>query len=724
MTETNLSKRAIEVLEARYLKRDSKGVIIETPDELFRRVANTVASVDLDVQTDEQRKDLEDQFYILLRSLDFLPNSPTLMNAGTGTGQLSGCFVLPVEDSLDSIFEAVKQTAIIHKSGGGTGFSFSKIRPNGDMVGTTGGVASGPVSFMRAFDTTTDVIKQGGRRRGANMAVLDVTHPDILGFIEAKTDNVSLSNFNLSVAVTENFMNRVEAKGYYSLIHPKTGEVVREASAEEIFSLIIQSAWETGDPGLIFLDRLNADNPTPHLGRIEATNPCGEQPLLPYESCNLGSINLSNMVKNDPTGLRVDYEKLGEIVYLAVRFLDDVIDVNVYPLDTIREATLLTRKIGLGVMGWADLLIKLGLGYGSPESLKLAEEVASFIQEKANEASKLLAETRNCYPASEKELRFGPPLKEGYRNAARTTIAPTGSLSLIAGCSSGIEPIFALIYKRNALGGTEDHEVYPLLLDYISEDEAKDNGLPETLTKVFITAHDISVEQHIEMQATWQKYIDNAVSKTINLPNSATVEDVAKAYMLAYKRGCKGITIYRDGSKPSQVLSKPEATKTKSLEVPRVPRKRPTLTSGTTEKIHCGCGNLYVTVNYDKEGSLCEVFCALGKSGGCAAAQLESTTRLISLALRSGVPVESIVKNLQGIRCPSSQWDRGKIVLSCPDALASVLGGQFATASPLDTKTEATERIGNIGGQCPDCGGLLVYQEGCFLCQLCGYTKC
>jgi len=731
-----ITKNALHVLEKRYLKKDADGKTVETPEEMFRRVAQAIASAELLYDSDADVKAREEEFYRLMTSLDFLPNSPTLMNAGRELGQLSACFVLPIEDSMESIFDAVKNTALIHKSGGGTGFSFSRLRPEQDRVGSTGGVASGPVSFMRAFDVATDVIKQGGMRRGANMAILNVSHPDIMKFIMAKDDPTLLTNFNLSVAVTDDFMKAVGAGTEYELINPHTKGVAGKLNAKEVFEQLAAMAWKTGDPGVVFIDRINQDNPTPQLGEIESTNPCGEQPLLPYESCNLGSINLARMLRGGNGTAEIDYPRLAETVKVAVRFLDNVIDVNKFPLKEIADMTTKTRKIGLGVMGFADMLIRLGIPYDSEEALQTATEVMRFIREEAGKASAELAEERGVFPAFEGSI-YDVPEGPKMRNASCTTIAPTGTLSIIVGCSSGIEPLFALSYIRNILDGAQLVEVHPYFEEvaqregFYSEqlmkrlaDGAKLNdvdGIPDEIKRLFVTAHEIKPEWHVRMQAAFQRSTDNAVSKTVNFPQQATKEDIAKVYMLAYEEGLKGITIYRDGSREGQVLTigkkeeKAEGTKL-------TPRKRAKLTNGITEKVTTGCGSIYVTVNSDEEG-ICEVFSSLGKSGGCASAQLEATCRLISLALRSGVDVASIVRQLRGIRCPSIAWEGGKAVLSCADAIASVLE-KHTTGYEGKPKLEDYGATKNLAGQCPDCGNLLVYQEGCFVCPSCGYTKC
>ncbi len=740
-----LSPNATKVLEKRYLKKDLNGKVIETPEQMLRRVARCIASAEVAYDLQADVRSWEDKFYAMIASLEYLPNSPTLMNAGRELGQLSACFVLPVEDSMESIFEAVKQTALIHKSGGGTGFSFSRLRPESDRVGSTGGIASGPLSFLRVFDIATDVIKQGGMRRGANMAILNIDHPDILKFISAKEKGTVFSNFNLSVAITEEFMKAVDQGRDFDLINPNTRQSVQKLNAREVFDKIVDMAWRTGDPGIIFIDRINKDNPTPKLGTIESTNPCGEQPLLPYESCNLGSINLSKMLRPQDGKVEIDYPKLADTVKLAVRFLDNTIEANKFPTEKIEKMTKTTRKIGLGVMGFADALICLGIPYDSEKALETAENVMTFINKEATAASADLAKTRGAFPAFEGSI-YDLPGKPKLRNAARTTIAPTGTLSIIAGCSSGIEPLFALSYMRTILEGEHLLEVNPNFEEvakkegFYSEELMKElatrgsargmDKVPDWVQQIFTTAHDITPEGHVRIQAAFQKSTDNAVSKTVNFPHDATREDVAKVYQLAYELGCKGITIYRDRSKESQVLTinHDGAVGEKKADIKvetqtRTPRKRPRVTAGSTERVSTGCGNLYVTVNRDEHG-ICEVFSTLGKTGGCASAQLEGLSRLISLSLRSGIEIASIVEQLRGIRCPSIVWEGGHAVLSCADAIASVLEKEIQEVPQRPAAGPATTRVKNVAGQCPDCGNLLVYQEGCYLCRSCGYTKC
>jgi len=728
------TENALRVLEKRYLKKDSLGEVIETPEEMLRRVAKHIASAELIYDPKADIDLWQEKFYQLMANLEFLPNSPTLMNAGRELGQLSACFVIPIDDSMESIFDAVKHTALIHKSGGGTGFSFSRLRPEKDRVGSTGGVASGPVSFMRAFDTATDVIKQGGMRRGANMAILNVDHPDILEFITAKDDPEALTNFNLSVAVTTEFMTAVEKKADYNLVNPRTKEVVGKLNAKEVFDRIIDMAWRTGDPGIVFIDHINQHNPTPNLGKIESTNPCGEQPLLPFESCNLGSINLSKMVTYKDDQPQIDYANLAETVRLGIRFLDNVIDVNQFPLPQIDEMTKASRKIGLGVMGFADMLIMLSIPYDCDRALEVAEDIMRFISEEATKESVRLGEERGLFPAFKGSI-YDATNGLRLRNASRTTIAPTGTLSIIAGSSSGIEPLFALSYVRHILDGEELIEVNPYfkkiankegvyspeLMKQLAEGEKLRDfeNIPDWVKNVFVTAHDIAPEWHVKMQAAFQKFTDSAVSKTVNLPYEAMPEDIAEVYMLAYKMGLKGITIYRDRSRESQVLttSHPEEISEAKL----TPRQRPKVTKGITERVTTGCGYIYVTVNFDEQG-ICEVFSSLGKAGGCASAQLEATSRLISLALRSGIDIASVTKQLRAIRCPSVSWEKGHAVLSCADAIASVLEKYIKDKDDATPKDLGVAK--NWAGQCPECGNILIYQEGCHICPSCGYTKC
>jgi ribonucleoside-diphosphate reductase alpha chain len=561
--ELKLSVNAIKVLEARYLLKDDAGKLIETPQQMFKRVARDVALIELRYggKAEETRK----EFYDMMANLEFLPNSPTLMNAGTRMGQLSACFVLPIEDSMDSIFETLKHMALIHQSGGGTGFSFSNIRPAGDLVSSTKCTASGPISFMKIYDTATEVIKQGGKRRGANMGVLRVDHPDVMQFITAKKDHAAFQNFNLSVAVTESFMKAVEKGNDYRLINPRTGSAAGKLNAKDVFRVVATMAWHGGDPGMIFIDEVNRYNPTPALGKIESTNPCGEQPLLPYESCNLGSVNLGRFV----SGKDIDWKRLERVVRLAVRFLDNVIDANNFPLKEIEDATKSNRKIGLGVMGFADMLIRLGVAYNSDKAVKLAEKVMKFIHKHAMSASQELAKERGSFP-NFKKSKLARKYKQ-MRNASVTTIAPTGTISIIAGCSSGIEPLFGVSFVRNVMSGAQllevnsDFEFVAKQRGFFSKELMMDiaqngslqkvSGVPKELKKLFVTAFDVKPEWHIKIQSAFQKHTDSAVSKTINFPDTANIDDVEKAYKLAYRLKCKGITVYRFGSKEGQVIT-------------------------------------------------------------------------------------------------------------------------------------------------------------------------
>ena len=570
MTSPRLSENALKVLKKRYLKKNSQGKVIENPSGMFHRVANHVAQSENRFHKGKSAEETAAEFYEMMARLEFLPNSPTIMNAGKDLGQLSACFVIPIEDSLDSIFQAVKNTAIIHQTGGGTGFSFSNLRPKDDRVSSTGGIASGPVSFMKVFNTGTEVIKQGGTRRGANMGILRVDHPDILEFIWAKDNPQELVNFNISVAVTDKFMKAVKQDRSYPLINPRTKKTVRRLNAKEVFTQISEAAWKMGDPGIIFIDRINSANPTPKIGSIESTNPCGEQPLIPYESCNLGSVNLTKMLRKKGNKFSIDYARLSKTTEEAVRFLDNVIDVNHYPLPEIESITKANRKIGLGVMGFADTLILLGIPYNSEEAIKTAGDIMSFIQQVSKNASYKLAKERGAFPNFNDSIYYGSgslPL----RNATTTTIAPTGTLSIIAGCSSGIEPLYAVSFAREILDGLRLVEINPIfrkmassvgiyneeLVSAVSRSESIQEipSIPREIKELFVTTFDITPSWHVRMQAVFQKHVDNAVSKTINLPATATRKDIEDAFLTAYSLGCKGVTVFRNGSRPKQVLS-------------------------------------------------------------------------------------------------------------------------------------------------------------------------
>ena len=746
-----ITENARLVLEKRYLRRDEQGQVVETVEGLFRRVAGAVAAADRLYDPGAAVHDTENAFFEAMTGLEFLPNSPTLMNAGRPLGQLSACFVLPVADSMEAIFEAIKQAALIHKSGGGTGFSFSRLRPAGSTVNSTGGVASGPISFMRVFNMATEAVKQGGTRRGANMGILRVDHPDILAFIDCKADNADITNFNISVGITEAFMQAVEADETYGLIDPADGRTVGTLRAAEVFEKIVMAAWHNGEPGIVFLDRLNRDNVVPSQGEIESTNPCGEQPLLPYESCNLGSINLLKTLKKGNGRCAMDWERLKKTTRLAVHFLDNVIDINQYPLPEIEATTKATRKIGLGVMGFADMLAQLEIAYNSEEAYRLAGEVMQTIRETAVQMSQQLAGERGAFPLfHESVLKNELP----RRNATTTTIAPTGTLSIIAGCSSGVEPVFAYAYVRNVMDGTKMLEVSPLLKERLEAEGLLTDALlekiaeagtiahieeiPEAIRRVFVCAHDISPEAHITMQAAFQEHTDNAVSKTVNFPKDATPEQVREVYMMAYRKGCKGVTIYRDGSRDEQVLSVgKQAEKAPSLPTGGIePRPRPEVTTGVTERIKTGCGNLYITVNYDECG-ICEVFTNTGKAGGCPS-QSEATSRLMSIGLRSGLSTRTLVSQLKGIRCVSTIRQSGMGCHSCPDAIARVIEkvardqqfdgycGDELSGAARRTPAGAKEPIpdGKHAKFCSECGAELEHEGGCVICRNCGYSKC
>jgi ribonucleoside-diphosphate reductase alpha chain len=742
--ESNLSPSAKKVLEKRYLKRTPDGVPLEAPADMFARVAENIAQADLLYHPDADLDPVISEFFAVMASLEFLPNTPTLMNAGRELQQLSACFVLPVDDSMQSIFGAIRDAALVHQSGGGTGFSFSRLRPKNDLVKSTMGVASGPVSFMRVFDMATETIKQGGTRRGANMGILRVDHPDIVEFIRAKEDEHILNNFNISVGVTEEFMAAVLTGDDYALRNPRDRSEVGRRNAREIFDLIVDLAWKNGEPGIVFLDRLNRDNPTPQVGEIESTNPCGEQPLLPYESCNLGSINLALMVKEGV----VDWERLRRVTRTAVHFLDNVIDMNRYPLTEIGDTTKSNRKIGLGVMGWADMLVEMGIGYDSDDAIRLAHAVMGFIHEESLTASEELAADRGVFPNW--ELSTWATGGRRVRNATLTTIAPTGTISIIANVSSGVEPIFALAFIRNVMDNTELPEAHPafeqvvrdrdLYSDDLMKSVAAHGGIheldvPEDLKKIFVTAHDVTPEWHIRMQAAFQDHVDNAVSKTVNFPNQARPEDVERVYLLAYELGVKGVTIYRDGSRQEQVLNIGEVKhKGEGVQLELGPQgaatmavrasRSPVLRGETREKV-TGCGSLYVTVNEDDYGPR-EVFANMGKAGGCASASTEAIGRLISLAFRYGVPPDKVVKQLRGIRCHVPLGFGPNQILSCPDAIGKALADKYHLANGNGSKAvgQLEMPIAYAQGACPECGGAIEHEGGCMVCRACGYSKC
>jgi len=740
-----LSPNAITVLEKRYLVKDDAGKPVETPNDLFWRVASTIADADRRYGASAGGVDeVAHAFYGIMADRLFMPNSPTLMNAGRPLGQLSACFVLPVDDALSNgksgIYDTLRAMALVHQSGGGTGFSFSRLRPKNDIVRSTMGVASGPVSFMSLFDASTDVVKQGGTRRGANMGILRVDHPDIMEFVTCKDDTTKITNFNISVAVTDAFMAAVEADEPYDLIHPKTGAVTGQLRAREVWERIIHGAWKTGEPGVFFIDKANHYNPVPHLGAYEATNPCGEQPLLPYDVCNLGSINLGAFVKDG----QIDWDHLRGVVHLSTHFLENVIDANQYPLPEITDLAQRIRRIGLGVMGLADLFVKLGIPYDSQEGVELGRRVQQFVDEEAKRESERLAEVRGVFPEWERSI-WGPdetcartpsgerirPMRR-LRNCNVTTVAPTGTISIIAACSSGIEPLFAVAFMRNQAGVlmpdvNEDFLAIAREEGWYSEDlmrriaEAGHIDFPEVPAKwqrVFVTANHIKPEWHIRMQAAFQEYNDSAISKTCNFANDATEEYVEEIYRLAYHLNCKGVTVYRDGSRDMQVLStgstakkvQEQATSTGQAEARadlaasgavvselrgqlaeldaengrlrrmvydleaenlqrRQKRSRPELLRGATRRLETPLGTLYVTITEDDRGQPFEVFMSLGKAGGALMADVEALGRLISLALRSGIPINEIYRQLRGISSDRVIGLGPNKVLSVPDAV-------------------------------------------------------
>ncbi len=776
------SANALKVIEKRYLLKDRNRKPIETPAEMLHRVARHVAKADeLYGKTKEEIDETENQFYQIMARLEFLPNSPTFTGAGTKLGQLAACFVLPIEDDMRSILKTQMDMGLIHKSGGGTGFSFSKLRPKNDVVGTTGGISSGPIGFLQMYNDTTECIKQGGTRRGANMGILRVDHPDILEFIDYKEKDGTLTNFNISVALTKKFMEALEKDEEYDLVNPRGNVASGKLKAKEVFDKIVGGAWRNGEPGVIFLDKVNAANPTPNLGEIESTNPCGEQPLLPYESCNLGSINLGKMVKNVSGKNEIDWEKLDKLVETAVHFLDNVIDINKLPVPEITEQTQKTRKIGLGVMGFADLLFQLEIPYNSPEGLAIAEKIMKRVTDKSHVVSEEFGKIRGNFPAFAGSV-WQKRNKKYMRNATTTTNAPTGTLSIIANATSGIEPIFALVFTKTVMDKDELVEVNKYFKDALQKEGiyseelinkvAKSGSIeefeeiPAKIKRVFVTAADISPEDHVRMQAAFQKYTDNGISKTINFPNSATEEDVYEAYLLAYKLNCKGLTVYRDGSRAYQVLTTGTKTKEQENEIQTVvasgikivPRERPDVIHGSTYRIKTAYGKLFVTINDDEKGQPFEIFSHLGKAGGFFAAKAEAICRMISLALRSGIDPQEIISQLKGIRGPTPTWSEdGKMILSLPDGIAQILEKhlnknqtkldlEFETAEqPKLTSAEqniATSDIANglfkpqenlvrnsvadfgEAPACPECGMLLELSEGCLKCNACGYSKC
>jgi ribonucleoside-diphosphate reductase alpha chain len=686
------TENALKILKARYFKKNGQGELIETkPSHIFRRVAKYIAGVE---KTEIEQKKWEEIFFKLMIDRDFVPNSPTLTGADRGLC-LSACFVLPVKDSLEDIFETVKHAALVHKEGGGTGFDFSRIRPQGSFVKKTQGIASGPVSFLKVIDAGTEAVKQGGTRRGANMGVLRVDHPDVKEFITMKLDGTSAQNFNISVAVTNKFIEAVKNNSMYDLIDPKDGEVTGKMDAREIFDMIVDSAWKNGDPGLILIDNVNDMNPTRAQGPIRATNPCGEQPLHDYESCNLGSINVSNFFKSGVKD-QFDWKRFKKTVHDSIRFLDDVIDANIYPLKELDEMAKSNRRIGLGIMGFADLLIKMKIKYTNEEAREIGGKIVKFLRTEAAKASEDLAEEKGSFPNVDKSVYKGKKM----RNATVLTIAPTGTISRIAGCSSSIEPIFAFEIISKIID-SEIRDLHPLYKEWM------DNHPGEPLPDYFIMASDISPEDHIKMQAVFQEHVDSAVSKTINFANEATTEDIANAYRMAFDMRVKGITVYRDGCRALQVLNKI------STDAPK-PHERPEALPSTTHKISTGLGRLYITISYFNQQPF-EVFCSIGKSGYSTMADAEAIGRLTSLALRSGISVEEIVSQLKGIGGSEPTFHNGSLIQSIPDAIAQVLerhvGEVQVGSQDLNSVT------------CPVCGATMP-DEKCPVCPACGWTKC
>ena len=826
----DLSPNAVTVLERRYLVKDDQGKPVERPEDLFWRVARTVAEPDRHYgASDKAVEGLAETFFELMATRVWMPNSPTLMNAGRPLGQLSACFVLPVDDALSNgqsgIYDTLRAMALVHQSGGGTGFSFSRLRPKNDVVRSTMGVASGPVSFMKLYDASTDVVKQGGTRRGANMGILRVDHPDILEFIGCKDDLTQVTNFNISVAVTDAFMKAVEDGASYDLIHPRTGAVVSQLDAREVFRTIVHGAWKTGEPGVYFIDRANYYNPVPRLGSYEATNPCGEQPLLPYDVCNLGSINLGLFVKDGD----LDWDRLRTVVHLCTHFLDNVIDANKYPLDEIDRLAKRIRRIGLGVMGWADLLVRLGLPYDSDDAVALGRKLMDFVDEEAKAASEKLAEQRGVFPEWEPSI-WGPdatcargpqgervrPMRK-LRNCNLTTVAPTGTISIIAACSSGIEPLFAVAFMRNQAGALmpdvneefvaiakQEGWYSASLMEQIAEaGHIHFDQVPAKWQRVFVTAHDVTPEWHIQMQAAFQEFTDSAISKTCNFANDATAEYVEKIYRYAYKLGCKGVTVYRDGAREMQVLSTGSTAKKvqeqaaaigpadpvtpaapaagqgaladalgriAELEAElartratlhdaeaenlqrRAKRSRPDLLKGATRRVETPLGTMYVNITEDDKGQPFEVFISLGKAGGALMADVEAIGRLISLALRSGIPLREVYRQLRGISSDRVVGLGPNKVLSVPDAigiaiekwmqekqgiqqdlLAGVAGPLSGPAVPAREAIAGPEGVAALRasgveqdfiGACPDCGSQLAFIEGCAKCHVCGFSEC
>jgi ribonucleoside-diphosphate reductase alpha chain len=817
----DLSENARIVLAKRYLKKDEHGKPTEEPEEMFWRVAMTIAREDEKYgATAAQVEALALEFYLLMTQRRFEPNSPTLMNAGRPLGQLSACFVLPVDDALSNgdsgVYDTLRSMAMVHQSGGGTGFSFSRIRPQGDLVRSTTGVASGPISFMSLFDASTEVVKQGGTRRGANMGILRVDHPDIEHFIDCKQDITKITNFNISVAVTDAFMNAVDRGESYELVNPRNHEVVGRLDARTVWDKIVQNAWRTGEPGVFFIDRANFYNPVPHLGDYEATNPCGEQPLLPYDVCNLGSVNVGMFVRDDlpadsPWYEKVDWKEYRRVVRLSTHFLDNVIDANQYPLPEITDLASRIRRIGLGVMGFADLLVRLGVPYNTEEGVEIGRRIMEFLDEEGKKESERLAETRGAFPEWEQSI-WGPEAtcarapngdrirpERRLRNCNVTTVAPTGTISIFAGCSSGIEPLFAVAFMRNQAGVlmpdvNEDFVRIARAEGWYSEGLMKriaEEGhihfpeVPQHVQRAFVTAHDITPEWHVRMQAGFQEHCDSAISKTTNFPHEAAVEDVRKIYELAYKLNCKGVTVYRDGSRDAAPLTTGKTAKSaaavetedalkkaqeqvarleeearqlkdraaraeqQAAQTRRLKRKRPDVLNGTTRKMTSPLGDVFVTINEDREHHPFEVFATLGKAGSIAMADTEAIGRLISLALRFGVPIADVHSQLRGISSDRAIGFGQNKVLSVPDAIAQAIAlreqekagiqqelmpelappaGEAAAAVVRAAEPQLALLAYDAGetfmGVCPDCKSQLEFAEGCMKCHACGFSEC
>jgi ribonucleoside-diphosphate reductase alpha chain len=813
-----LSQNARTVIEKRYLVRDASGKPVERAEDMFRRVATTVAEADRRYGASEGAvQAAAEEFYALMTQRRFEPNSPTLMNAGRPLGQLSACFVLPVEDALSNgqngIYDTLRSMALIHQSGGGTGFGFSKLRPRGSMVRSTTGVASGPVSFMKLYDASTDAVKQGGTRRGANMGILRVDHPDILEFISCKEDLTQITNFNISVAVTDKFMEAVKAGTSYDLVDPSNGENAGQLDARTVWNRMIDGAWRTGEPGCFFIDVANRYNPVPHIGQYEATNPCGEQPLLPYDVCNLGSINVGWYVRDSG----MDWDALARDIRLSVHFLDNIIDVNKYPLPEIDALSKRIRRIGFGIMGFADALVRLGIAYDSDEGVEFGRRLQKFVDVESKKESERLANERGPFPEWARSI-WGPdetcardergnrirPMQM-LRNCNVNTIAPTGTISIIAACSSGIEPLFAVAFMRNqagvmmpdvnedfvAIAKKEGWHSDDLMERIAREGHIHFEEVPERWQRVFVTAHDITPEWHVRMQAAFQENCDSAISKTTNFSHTATVDDVREIYELAYDLGCKGVTVYRDGSRDNQVLSTGATEKAKaarqggetrtekgdlhgtitelSAELERLKkalfdaeaenlqrrkkRARPDTLRGTTMRMDTPLGTMFVNITEDDRGQPFEVFINLGKAGGAAMADVEAMGRLISLALRSGIPIQEVHKQLRGIASDRAIGMGPNKVLSVPDAIGIAVENWLRQkqgvqqdllaqpAAPADAIATPAARPAEGGAQaeyafdafnadqtmmgtCPDCGSSLEFAEGCAKCHVCGYSEC